>query len=73
MKKREKKDQKSRQATGIKSQGKMASIKVVTFGSVGIFTVPNKLGSDAEKLFDHGLFKDEHSKRNIGMKKRVKV
>jgi hypothetical protein len=57
MKKREKKDQKSRQATGAKSQGKTASIKVVTFGSVSIFTVPNKLGSDAEKLFDHGLFK----------------
>ena len=48
-------------------------MKVVTFGSISIFTVPNKLGSDAEKLFDHGLFKDEHSKRNIGMKKRVKV
>jgi hypothetical protein len=29
---------------------------VVTFGSISIFTVPNKLGTDAEKILDHRLF-----------------
>jgi hypothetical protein len=31
-------------------------MKVVTFGSISIFTVPNKLGTDAEKILDHRLF-----------------
>jgi hypothetical protein len=40
-----------------KKSRKNGKYKVVTFGSASILTVPNKLGSDSEKLFDHGLLK----------------
>jgi hypothetical protein len=52
------------------------SKKVITFSSAGILTVPNELGSDANKLFDHGLSKKNKEretsvwKKNEGVKKK---
>jgi hypothetical protein len=57
-KKREgRKINKSRQATELTNQGKTASMEVVTFGSTSIFTVPNKLGTDAKKILYQRLLK----------------
>ena len=39
------------------------SKKVVTFSPAGIFTVPNELGSNANKLFDHGLSKKNRERK----------
>jgi hypothetical protein len=42
---------------------------VITFGLAGILAIPNELGTDANKFFDHGLSKeDKERKRWYGKK-----
>ena len=42
---------------------------VITFSLAGILAVPNELGTDANKFFDHGLSKeDKERKRRYGKK-----
>jgi hypothetical protein len=72
-----KKGQKLRQTTGARSQKQQQQKKVITFSSAGILTVPNELGSDANKLFNHGLSKKNKEretsvwKKNEGIKKQI--
>ena len=53
-----------RQTTGARSKNN-DSKKVITFSSVGILTVPNELGPDADKLFDHGLTKKNKERETL--------
>jgi hypothetical protein len=41
---------------------------IITFGFAGVFAIPNELGTNANKFFDHGLSKEE--KKSIGMRKK---
>jgi hypothetical protein len=42
---------------------------VITFGLAGILAVPNELGTEANKFFDHRLSKkDKERKRRYGKK-----
>ena len=43
---------------------------VITFGLAGILAVPNELGTDAKKFFDHGLLKENKEKKVLVWKKR---
>jgi hypothetical protein len=50
---------------------------VITFGLAGILAIPNELGTDANKFFDHGLSKKEkerkhrYEKKHDGTKKQT--
>jgi hypothetical protein len=36
---------------------------IITFGFAGVFAIPNELGTNANKFFDHGLSKKEKGKK----------
>jgi hypothetical protein len=36
---------------------------IITFGFAGVFAIPNELGTNANKFFDHGLSKKEKEKK----------
>jgi hypothetical protein len=52
---------------------------VITFGLAGVLAIPNELGTDANKFFDHGLSKKEkkkkehrYEKKHDGTKEQIK-